>query len=69
MDYLRKLKGKFSRNHHRSSKPRSSIHQSGNNAITIQGSYNDVGGDQNITNVIHFGGTFGIIQFKQNLTR
>ena len=49
-DYLKKLKGKFSRS-------RPSIHQSGPNAtITIQGSYNDVGRDQHITNVINFGG-------------
>ena len=35
-----------------------SIHQWGDNAtITIQGSYNDVGGDQNITNITNIGGT------------
>ena len=68
-DYLRKLKGKFSRSHSRS---RPSINQSGPNAtITIQGSYNDVGRDQhitNITNVTNIGGTLWIIQSKQNLT-
>ena len=65
-DYLRKLKGKFSRSRSRSSNPRPSIHQSGDNAtITIQGPYNDVGGNQiNITNL---GGTSLIILSKQNL--
>ena len=67
-DYQRKLKRKFSGSH--SSSP-PSIHQSGPNAnVTIQGSYNDVGRDQNIiTNVINFGGTLWFIQSKQNLTR
>ena len=49
---------------------RPSIHQSGDNAtITIQGSYNDVGGNQNITNITNIGGTLWLIQSKQNLTR
>ena len=66
-NYLRKLKGKFSRSHSRS---QPSIHQSGPNAtITIQGSYNDVGRDQNITYITNLGGTLWIIQSKQNLTR
>ena len=65
-DYQRKLKRKFSGSH---SRLPPSIHQSGPNAtITIQGSYNDVGRDQNITNVINFGGTLWFIQSKQNLT-
>ena len=59
-------KGKFSISHSRS---RPSIHQSGPNAtITIQGSYNDAGRDQNITNVINFGGMLLFTQSKQNLT-
>ena len=42
----------------RSPKPRPSIHQSGDNAtITIRGSYNDVGRDQNITYITNLGGT------------
>ena len=57
-DYSRKLKRKFSGSHSRSPTPRPSIHQSGDNAnITIQGSFIDIGRDQNITNVILFGGT------------
>ena len=60
-----KLKRKFSRSHSPSSKPRPSIHQSGSNAtITIQGSYNDVGRDQNNTYIL--GGASSIIQSEQN---
>ena len=68
-DYLRKLKMKYSRNRSRSPNPPSSIHQSGDNAtITIQGSYNDVRGNQNIiTNITNFGSTSLIILSKQNL--
>ena len=57
-DYRKKLKRKFSRSRSRSPTPRPSIQQSGDNAtITIQGPYNDVGRDQNITYITHLGGT------------
>ena len=59
-------KANFSSSHSRS---RPLIHQSGPNAtITIQGSYNDVGRDQHITNGVNFGGALWIVQSKQNLT-
>ena len=53
-DYL----GKFSRSRSRLSNPRPSIHQSSDNtAITIQGPYNDMGRDLNITNITNLVGT------------
>ena len=54
-----RLKRIFYRSQSPSPKPQPSIHQSGDNAtITIQGSFNDVGRDQNnITYITNLGGT------------
>ena len=60
---------KYSKSHTRLPKSQRSIHQSGPNAtFTVQGTYNDVGRDQNIINVTYSGGTLRIIQPEQILT-
>ena len=60
---------KYSKSHTRLPKSRRSIHQLGPNAtFTVQGTYNDVGRDQNIINVTYSGGTLRIIQPEQILT-